>query len=260
MTAVMWRTRSRAWWTSTLPGAGVLLITGLILAEAVISSAAGFFANSDGASQFTWAQGAGYVAAQTLGLVTSVFSGGTYTSGPSVFTTVSGISFVNVVMTDVTVFQLNSQLAGSAVVKGVSPSPGSHTVTNVTCAYAIITTYSPNDTGAALMGEPIGCMAFAPQVLGYGPEHTPDIGQGCQSANGVAIDLLTGNIVDAWVAATTTAVVPVAGDFDSIGGMCALTSSSITGTPTLYVSYAVYLTGATPPTPLAAISVTVSIA
>ncbi len=207
-------------WLPLLLGVAVVLVSGSVVADVVLTYVANTGVGASAASPFQWGQGNNYATANTLGLATTTFPGGTGTTGPAMTTVVSGISNVNVELVNVNTFGLAITLSGStSVAFGGLIATGPASVTSVpselVCAYAIITDYVPGTTGIYAGGTPAGCDVFIPSV---GP-----LGEGCGSSTYAVVNLMTGAI----------------GGPNGFAASCGLPGGSPSGT-SLYVSFAIY--------------------
>jgi hypothetical protein len=242
--------RGRVKWLSVLMGVGILLITGTVVADVVLTYVVNNQLGSTGTSPFVFVEGSNYALASSYGLATSTFFGGTGAGGgSSVSTSISGLNQVNVELINVTTFAQNLSIGATATAAiggiqlfGTPVLPASGLV----CAYAVLTTYVPASSGALLPGEASGagnqCLAFAPYaVAGTTSTH---LGQGCKAAVGDVINLATGAFMDGITAATTSSVTFAATTGDQIVNTCAITGPGVlmpsVNSEVLFLSYAIY--------------------
>jgi hypothetical protein len=204
-------------WVSLLAIAGIVLVSGTVVADVILvyTTNTGIGTNQTGPFQF--ANGANYATASTMLFVNSVYPSSS--PGPTVTTTISGVTDVPVELLDMNDFQLAATLGGPATIGNVVvPSPITITAATVVCAYAIISTAVPTGVGGGtITGEPAGCSASLP-TLGA-------LSGGCQTSNAIAINLLTGTVIG------------------SIAGDCIVPATTSIGTDVLWVSYAITLNG-----------------
>ncbi len=219
-------------WLPLLLGVAVVLVSGSVVADVVLTYVANTGVGANAASPFEWGEGSNYATASSFSLATTSFPGGG-NSGPTMTTKLAGIQDVNVELVDINVFNLASTLpTGDTAALGSilsSGAPGS--VANVVCAYAIITDYVPTTSGTAVTGAPAGCGAFVPANSGT-------LGAGCTTSAFAVVNLVTGTI-----------------GTNAIGGACSITSSVSGPATILYVSFAIYTDGAVTPTTTASFSV-----
>jgi hypothetical protein len=226
-------------WLPLLVGAAIVLVSGSVVADVVLTYVANTGVGANATSPFEWADGANYGTANGLGLATTAFSPSS-TDAAQMSTTISGVQLVNVELVDVNTFQLAATLTSPTTAafgtigtfNVPTGAPG-----GVACAYAFITTYVPSTSGTLVPGAPAGCTAFIP-----GTGTTTSFGNGCTVVAAVTIDLVSGTVAGA----------------SNLVGACALSSSSATGTPSLYVSYAIYTTTGVTPSSLSSFGIPVT--
>ena len=224
-------------WLPLLLGVAVVLVSGSVVADVVLTYVANTGVGTNIASPFEWADGGNYATAAGLSFATTTFTGST-TSGPSMTTTLAGAQNVNVELVNINVFDLSSALTAgtTGVLGGVITGAGPGTVGGVVCAYAIITDYVPGTTGTLIGSAPAGCGAFI-------PAYTGTYGTGCTTSGIAVVNLLTGGIVT-----------------NTIGGACSVSSSTSAPATILYVSYGIYTDATVGNTPMASFSVPVVLA
>lgn len=230
-------------WFSLLMGIAVLAVSAAVVADVVIIYVANNTIQSGGTAPWQWVEGGNYGTANTEGFVVSTFTGpnsaGTPPSGYDVSNALKSISQVEVELVDVTEFSYSGTGTGIVANVGAGAPAAGIVNTNVGCDFAIVTTYAPASSGYYFSGSLTsgGCVAFAPNEGGGG------LGNGCASGVGDVIDLTTGAIVDTFSLnghGDVTAV--TASAIDAIGGICDNAAGG--AGPSLFVSYAIYLTGA----------------
>ena len=223
-------------WLPLLLGVAVVLVSGSVVADVVLTYVANTGVAANATSPFAWAEGSNYATAAGFGFATTSFPGGG-TFGPSMTTTLAGVEDVNVELVNINTFTLASTLPSgdTAVLGGMLTSGAPTTVANVVCAYAIITAYVPATSGTSVSGAPAGCGAFVPTSTGT-------VGAGCTGTPYAVVNLLTGAI-----------------GTDTIGGACSLTSSTSAPATILYVSFAIYTDGTVSGASMASFSVPVAI-
>ncbi len=224
-------------WLPLLLGVAVVLVSGSVVADVVLTYVANTGVAANATSPFAWAEGSNYATAAGFGFATTSFGGGT--SGPSMTTTLAGVEYVNVELVNINTFILANTLPSgdTATLGGILTSGAPTTVGGVVCAYAFITGYVPSTSGSPVSGAPAGCGAFVPGSTGT-------LGAGCTGTPYAVVNLLTGSI-----------------GTDTIGGACSLTSSTSASATILYVSFAIYTDGtvSTTTTTMASFSVPVVI-
>ncbi len=211
-------------------------MSGTVLADVVLSYTANNGVGTNAASPFVFQNGANYAAAHGLGIATNTYASGT--TGPTVTTTISGISGVPVAAYDVTEFATGATLgANGSIGNVVVPGATTYTPTNVVCAYAFVSTAKPSVGTTAVAGAPTGCTATVP-ALG-----TVSTGCGSSATAQVAtVNLLTGTVSG------------------SIGGAgCVAAKGTLSGVIVLYVSYAVTTSGTVTATTLNSYQVPVTL-
>ncbi|HTT26726.1 MAG TPA: hypothetical protein VMH90_07195, partial [Thermoplasmata archaeon] len=221
---------------SVLAVLGVLMVSGTVLADVVLSFTANNGVGANAASPFVFQNGANYAAANGLGVATNAYTSGT--NGPTVTTTINGINGVLVAEFDVTEFATATTLGATGTPSNVVV-PGASTLTpvNVVCAYAFVSTAKPSLGTTAVSGAPAGCSATVP-ALGT-------VSTGCggtATAQVATVNLLTGT---------------VAGTIGTSG--CAVAKSTVSGVVVLYVSYAIQTNGVVTATSLNAFQVPVTL-
>jgi hypothetical protein len=223
-------------WLSVLAILGVLMVSGTVLADVVLSFTASNGVGANAATPFVFQNGGNYAAANGLGVATNSYSSGT--SGPTVSTTINGINGVLVAEFDVTEFATATTLGATGTPSNVVvPSATSLTPTNVVCAYAFISTAKPSLGTTAVTGAPSGCSATVP-ALG-----TVSAGCGGSATAQVAtVNLLTGGI---------------SGSIAGAG--CSVAKGTVSGVIVLYVSYTVQTNGAVTATSLNSFQVPVTL-
>jgi hypothetical protein len=199
-------------WFSMLVAAGIVLVTGTVVADVVLSYVATNGIGGPGNSPFQFQNGANYAGAHALNVLTNTYATGT--SGPAVTSTISGIAALPVYINDGTEFATAMAIGTDTAVLGTPLATGAITTTGVTCAWAFISEGVPS-TGTSIA---TGCATVAvPTVAAGGP---------CGAANThvYEVNLLTH--------ATT-------GTFDA----CTLIGTA-TGTTVLWISYGIETTSA----------------
>jgi hypothetical protein len=223
-------------WLSALAIFGVLLVSGTVVADVVLSFSANNGVGANAASPFVFQNGGNYAAANGLGVATNTYASGT--SGPTVTTTINGINGVLVAEFDVTEFATATTLGATGTPANVVvPSPTTLTPANVVCAYAFVSTAKPSLGATAVTGAPSGCSATLP-TLGT---VSPGCG-GTATAQTATVNLLTG---------------AVSGSIATAG--CTVAKGTTTGTVVLYVSYTIVSSGAVTATSLNSFQVPVTL-
>lgn len=210
------------------------MASGTVLADVVLSYSDNNGLGANAASPLVFQNGGNYATAHSLGIATNAYAVGS--NGPTVTTTISGVSGVPVEALNVTELATGSTL-GAALHLGNVATVGASTLTpaNVVCAYAFISTAAPALGTIGVAGAPAGCAATVP-ALGQ-------VSAGCggsATAQVATVNLLTGAI---------TGSIATAG--------CTVASGTISGVVILYVSYAVTTNGAVAATALNAFQVPV---
>jgi hypothetical protein len=226
------RTKSGRWLT-ILVGCGVLLVSGTVIADVVLAYTDNNSVGTNTTSPFQFVQGSNYASANGMGFVTNAYPAGT--SGPTVTTTINGVSSVPVLLFDVTEFATGKVLTTSAHVSNVNvPAPSVLTPAGVVCAYAFISTAAPSLGTTGVTGAPAGCSATMP-ALG-------SLSAGCTggTASTVVVNLLTGVITG------------------TIAGSCTVPTATVSGVTVLYISYAITVNAAVTATTLNAFTVPIT--
>jgi hypothetical protein len=215
---------------------GILLVSGTVVADVVLSYAANNGIGINASSPFIFQNGGNYAAAHGLGITTNAYAVGS--SGPTVTTTVSGVNGVPVAAMDVTEFATGTTLGANGTIANVQVvSATSLTPANVVCAYAFVSTAKPSLGSTAVAGQPAGCSATVP-TLG-----AVSAGCGGSAAAAVAtVNLLTG---------------AVSGTIGTAG--CVAAKGTLSGVIVLYVSYAITTNGVVTATSLNSFQVPVTL-
>ncbi|MCI4369146.1 MAG: hypothetical protein L3K09_06260 [Thermoplasmata archaeon] len=206
-------------WLSIVVTLGIVLVSGSVLADVVLAYTANNGVGTNAADPFVFQQGANYATANSLGIITSAFTGGG-SSGAQVTTTVSGVASVGVTALDSVEFATAIKLPAAAVIGNVYViTPTAFAPANVVCAYAFISTASPSAGNVAVAGAPAGCQATTP-ALGA-------LSAGCAagSAAVATVNLLTGAVIG------------------TIAGACTVASATVAATVTLYISFGITVNG-----------------
>lgn len=234
-------------WFSVLLGVAIVMVTGTVLADVVLTYVVNNNVKTTGNSPFVFKDGANAPTAYQYGLMDSFYYGGPQSVsgangyGSSVSTGIAGLNRVNVEMLDVTEFAQNLSLStytatiGAVSVFGTAAPPA-----GLVCAYAFVTTYLPATSGAPL-AQPAnsGCLAFAPYATGTTG------GQGCgTNLFGDTINLTSSTFGPDFVATTNT--LSFGSSVDDIGGLCSYvgpgTTQPTAGSVSFWISYAIFET------------------
>lgn len=226
------RTKSGRW-LSVLVASGVILVSGTVIADVVLAYTANNNVGTNTGSPFQFVQGSNYASANGMGFVTNAYPAGT--SGPTVTTTINGVSSVPVLLFDVTEFSTAKTLTTTAHVSNVNvPAPSILAVAGVVCAYAFVSTATPSLGTTGVAGAPAGCSATLPSL--------GTLSAGCTggTASTVVVNLLTGAITG------------------TIAGSCVVPTGTLTGVVVLYVSYAITVNATVTATALNAFTVPIT--
>ncbi len=230
------RRRKPVRWLPILAILGILLASGTVLADVVLSYSAENGLGANATSPFLFQNGGNYAAAHSLGIATNAYASGT--SGPTVTTTISGVVGVPVEAYNVTQLATGTTIPAATTFGNVlAVNPSTLTPTNVVCAYAFVSTAAPSPGTTGVSGAPTGCSATVP-TLGL-------VSTGCgthATAQVATINLLTGAIN---------------GSIATSG--CTVASGTASGVIVLYVSYAVTTSGAVTATSLNTFQVPVNL-
>jgi hypothetical protein len=223
-------------WLSILAVLGVLMMSGVVVANVVLSYTDNTGLGANAASPFVFQNGGNYAAANGLGITTNTYATGT--TGPTVTTTISGINGVPVEAYDITEFATAATLGANGTINTpLVVGATTYTPANVVCAYAFVSTAKPTLGTTAVSGAPAGCAATTP-TLG-----TVSTGCGATATAAVAtVNLLTG---------------AVSGSLSSSG--CVVAKGTHSGVLVLYVSYAITSSGAVTATTLNGFQVPVTL-
>jgi hypothetical protein len=223
-------------WLSFLAILGVLLVSGTVMADVVLSFTASNGVGVNAASPFVFQNGANYNAAHNLSVATNAYTTGS--SGPTVTTTISGINGVLVAESDVTEFATATTLGATGTLSNVVvPSAATLTPANVVCAYAFVSTAKPSLGTTGVTGAPAGCTATLPSLGTV----SPGCG-GTATAQVATVNLLTGGL---------------SGSIGTAG--CSVAKGTTSGVIVLYVSYSVQTNGAVTATTLNSFQVPVTL-
>ncbi|MCL4324000.1 MAG: hypothetical protein M1144_00830 [Candidatus Thermoplasmatota archaeon] len=140
--------RGRVKWLSVLMGVGILLITGTVVADVVLTYALNNTVGSTNTSPFEWEQGPNYGAANSLSLLTTTCNtatgtglGASATNCYQLSNSVSGVSFVPTTLINVESFvwmATSASVATDVSSTYLSLVAGTGTLAAGACAYAFI--------------------------------------------------------------------------------------------------------------------------
>ncbi len=183
-------------WLSILMGLAIVMVSGTVLADVVLTYSVANNLNTGATSPFTFAEGSNYVTANGLGMLPapSCNPGALGSDCYQLDTTVVGVQYVpteilNGYSFEETEATTAAWTVGSTSIAGVAPSTAP---TNVVCAYAFISdeTLAPGDVTVSTTST--SCTTPSLSLTGA----TLNAACGTGSTGGIsAIDLTTGTVV-----------------------------------------------------------------
>jgi hypothetical protein len=235
--------RNRARLIGLLIVVGALAVSGFVVADVILTYSATTSIGANATDPFMFVNGgAEYTAAHTIGLLTTTCNGAACTAagGDTLAATLSGVLDVNVELLNVVNFAVSSTTATATTyhVTAVNlVTPAAVVLANLVCAYAIVSNEIPTGMSAtAVPTEPAGCAAAVPTFGALSPACTP----ATSTAGYGIVDLKGGTVITAFT------------------GVCNIAAGVATSTIVLYVSFALYTTGAIAATPLNTIGIQIS--
>ncbi len=230
--------RGRVKWLSVLLGLGVVLVSGTVVADVVLSYTLSNSASSTTSSPFSWQEGANYGTASALSFIADTCNpsavGAASTSCFSLSATVTGPEYVPTSLINMYVFQwlAPSATISAAIPAGAIQASGTGSLPAGSCAFAFVS------NGALGLGS-FTYTAGSPCSVTVAAPATAYAGCGAVAAGTETVNLLTAAV--------------------SGSATCTIAAGTAAG-PALDVSYYVYIPGVATGAALSSIIVSTQLA